>query len=57
MYLKARAAIPENMLLTINLAEALERAGDLQESRKYYQIVSQSGDPQYADIASQALKN
>ena len=57
LYLKARAAIPENMLLTINLAEAFERAGDLQESRKYYQIVYQSGDPQYADIASQALNN
>lgn len=57
LYLKARAAIPEDMQLTINLAEAFERAGDLQNARKYYQIVSESGDPEFADIALQALNN
>lgn len=56
-YLKARILDPADMLITDNIARLYLMQGDITNSIKYYKIVAESGDKNYADKANSILKD
>lgn len=54
-YLKARKQDPSDMLITYNIAYAHEAKGDIKKALKFYRIVAESGNPQFAPEAQEAI--
>lgn len=56
-YLASRENAPDDMLVADNIARIYDKLGDKQNAIKYYRIVAESGDENYAESASARLKN
>ena len=55
-YLSSRENAPDDMLVTNNIARVYEELGDKQNAIKYYRIVADSGDKDFAESAKAELK-
>lgn len=56
-YLASRENAPDDMLVADNIARIYDKLGDKQNAIKYYRIVAESGDENYAESARARLKN
>ena len=56
-YLASRENAPDAMLVAENIARIYDKLGDKQNAIKYYRIVAESGDENYAESARARLKN
>lgn len=56
-YLASRENAPDDMLVADNIARIYDKLGDKQNAIKYYRIVAESGDENYAESARVRLKN
>ena len=55
-YLSSRENAPDDMLVTSNIARVYEELGDKQNAVKYYRIVADSDDKDFAESAKAELK-
>ena len=55
-YLSSRENAPDDMLVTYNIARIYEELGDKQNAIKFYRIVANSNDENYAESAKAELK-
>lgn len=56
-YLSSRENAPDDMLVTDNIARIYDKLGDKQNAVKYYRMVAESGDENYAESAKARLKS
>lgn len=55
-FLKARKRAPEDMLIVMNIANLYGRKGDVKKAVKYYDMVVESGDEDFSEIAKSEIQ-
>lgn len=55
-YLEARKTAPEDMLIATNIANIYEKQGNRKKALKFYKIVANSNDKEFAENAKNAIQ-